>query len=437
MRKYRHIINLIFPLLLAGLVLTACGDSLSSSDLPAAAGYTSGKTDGTEESEESTEAVTEEKEEKTETVSENTTEEVKAEETKKTAGAFPDKAYADDIDDELSKYTCIKVRSTDKTSGDIVDTSIYKDKDAIVKVSTADHGSEGLIVSDYYVSDGKVVYMKQLKTDIYGIFSTLKEANLEDKEADYTKEVMGKAEEAVKNAKSAKADTLLYGYVGDEQGGVLKNVTVKLRNTDGKYTDQTVTDADGYFTLTVPQKEDTYFITYEYEGCVPTTLNDVHIVPGIPEYSLGRAFVAPAGEGVHETDVYLLNPNAKSPVELKDGEYAAVITSDDPNLKLKLVDLDKQGSETGTKIKFDPSKSKNGYALFVEDTGYIGKEDMAGNIGRTYSTVTIYDKDGIKAAYREPSGRLGTLWKVCTIANDGDTEISGIMYTDSNGWVEK
>ena len=57
-----------------------------------------------------------------------------------------------------------------------------------------------------------------------------------------------------------------------------------------------------------------------------------------------------------------------------------------------------------------------------------------GNIGRTYMTVTIYDKDGIVAAYREPSGRLGTLWKVCTIDNSGDIAISGIMYTDSKGW---
>ena len=351
---------------------------------------------------------------------------------------YPDKAYADDTDKKLEAsstgyYT--KTRTNDKKSGDIVDTAIFKDKGNIVKIIREDYGSEGRMVSEYYYNGDKTVYMRQHKTDIYGINSSVKEADLTDAEADYTKEVMAESDEALKEAAKDTGKTLLYGYAGDEQGGVLKNVTVKLRNVDGDYTDETTTDGDGYYTFSVPQKDDTYNLTYIYGDCIPSSLNDVHIIPGTPEYSLGRCFVAPEGQGIHETDVYLLNANKKSPVSLKDGEYAAVLTSDDGKMTMRMVNTDDQKYETGIQIKFDPSKSKKGYALFVEDEAYLSKDDMAGNIGRTYMTVTIYDKDGIVAAYREPSGRLGTLWKVCDIDEKGDIAISGIMFTDTKGWA--
>ena len=64
----------------------------------------------------------------------------------------------------------------------------------------------------------------------------------------------------------------------------------------------------------------------------------------------------------------------------------------------------------------------------------IGKDDMAGAMGRFYTRVTVYDKNGIKAAFIVPIGRLGTLWRVCDIDPDGDIAMSGIMYTDTKGW---
>ena len=83
---------------------------------------------------------------------------------------------------------------------------------------------------------------------------------------------------------------------------------------------------------------------------------------------------------------------------------------------------------------FDPADSKSGYVLFVEDGVNIGKDDMSGNMGKSSATVTIFDKDGIKAAYLAPVGRLGSLWRVCDIADTGDIAISGILYTDTKGW---
>ncbi|MBR1523963.1 MAG: hypothetical protein IJ641_05865, partial [Lachnospiraceae bacterium] len=184
----------------------------------------------------------------------------------------------------------------------------------------------------------------------------------------------------------------------------------------------------------LPQTDETYNLTYTYGSYLVSSLNDVHIVPGTPEYSLGRVYVAPEGHAVHDTDVYLLNANAKPPVKLKDGEYAVVLTSDVSDISMKLVNRDDQSYETGNQIKIDPSKSKAGYVLFVEDDANLSKDDMSGNMGRSNINVTIFDKDGIVAAYLMPVGRLGTIWRVCDINSAGDISVSGIMYTDASGW---
>lgn len=355
------------------------------------------------------------------------------------ASEYPDKKYADAEDEAIAGGAGVdlfRTRAADPESGDIVDMTVYRIGDDIVKVMTEDYGSDGRIVSEYYYDGDTVAYMKQHKTDLYGINSSYKEADLDDIEADYTKEVLAQAEKALSDAGNDKGMALLYGYVGDEQGGVLANVTVKIRDVAGTKKYETVTDGDGYYSFELPQKEETYNLTYIYGSYAVSSLNDVHIVPGTPEYSLGRVYVAPEGQGVHETDVYLLNANAKSPVSLKSGEYVAVITSDDPVMSLRVVGKDKQDSETGAQIKMDPSKNSEGCAVFVEDTVNISKDDMAGAMGRTYLRVTIYGEDGIVAAYPVPAGRLGTLWKVCDIDSEGNISISGMMYTDTKDWLK-
>ena len=105
------------------------------------------------------------------------------------------------------------------------------------------------------------------------------------------------------------------------------------------------------------------------------------------------------------------------------------------SMALSVVNKDDQSRETGA-VKFTPSKSKNGYGIFVEDVTNLVEDDMAGLMGRSYLIVTIYDKNGIVAAYPVPAGRLGTIWKVCDIDSNGDIAISGIMYTDSKGWFK-
>lgn len=425
MRKRIKTLRFVTAMILFTGIMTACGAPAAESPLPA----TENKEADAEKSEETSETS-----EKTIDAAEDTTGE-------DISGAakvsYPDESYADDIDDKLAASSAdnyVRSRATDSESGDIVDTSIFKTNNDVVKIITEDHGSEGRIVSEYYYYGDTVAFMKQYKTDIFGIFSSYTEADFSDTKADYTGEVLSWGDEALKEAKKDKGQTLLYGYVGDEQGGVLKNVTVKIRNVDGSYNDETSTDGDGYYTLYAPQKDDIYSLTYEYGDWAVSSLNDVHICPGIPEYSLGRVYVAPEGNAIHDTDVYLLNANAKPPVSLKNDEYAVVLSSDDPSMTVRLVNLDDQSDETGAQITFDHSKSSRGFALFVEDNSNLGKDDMAGTIGRTYMTITIFDRNGIKAAYREPSGRLGTLWKVCEITDAGDTEISGIMFTDSKGW---
>ncbi|MBQ9607493.1 MAG: carboxypeptidase regulatory-like domain-containing protein [Lachnospiraceae bacterium] len=413
MKKYRAAI-----IIAAAITLAACGTETTEADLPKV-------------SEETSEVKSEEPS-KTEAASEK-----KQSDKADTATIYPDRDYAEDIDEKLAASSAdnyVRTRGSDSGSGDIVDTSIFKIKGDIVRIITEDYGSDGLITSEYYYNNGNVAFMKQHKTDIYGINSTYTEADLSDIEADYTTGVLEQADNTLTESKKNTGKALLYGYAGDEQGGVLANVNVKLRNLAGDVNMETVTDGDGYYTFELPQTDETYNLTYTYGSYLVSSLNDVHIVPGTPEYSLGRVYVAPEGHAVHDTDVYLLNANTKPPVKLKDGEYAVVLTSDVPDISMKLVSRDDQSYETGNQIKIDPSKSKAGYVLFVEDDANLSKDDMSGNMGRSNINVTIFDKDGIVAAYLMPVGRLGTIWRVCDINSAGDISVSGIMYTDASGW---
>ena len=354
---------------------------------------------------------------------------------KDTPSTYPDERYAEETDKALASTDYTRTRAADKGSGDIVDTSVYKDADGnIVKVVTDDYGSDGLISTEYYYDGDTAVYIKQSKTDVYGTGSSYTDVDLSDPEADYTADLIKRAGEVLNTAKKDSGKVLLYGYVGDEQGGIVKNATVKLRNVSGDFNAEEITNGDGYYTFELPQQDDTYNLTYIYGDNLVSSLNDVHIIPGTPEYSLGRVYVAPAGAGIHDTDTYLLNPNVKAPVDLKEGEYAAVITAEAPDITIKLISKDDNNSKTGNVIVFDPSDSKSGYVLFVEDGTNIGKDDMSGNMGKSSAIVTILDKDGIKAAYLAPVGRLGTLWRVCDIDSSGDMAVSGILYTDTKGW---
>ncbi|MCR5746556.1 MAG: carboxypeptidase-like regulatory domain-containing protein [Lachnospiraceae bacterium] len=421
----------------AAIAITACSE-VKENALPEAAATTENVSqDETESEEKQTEESTEDIKSGSAKTDEQTSEAVSGN-GEKISVKYPDTDLAKKTDEAISAskdITYTRTRATDKKSGDVVDTSIYKDKKGnIIKVITEDHGSDGLICTEYYFNSDQVVYIKQSKSDIYGTGASYTEADMTDPEAKYTKGYIEAADTILKSAKADKGKVTLYGYVGDEQGGITKNATVSLRNVAGDVTAETTTNGDGYYTFELPQTEDTYNLSYTYGDNLVSTLNDVHIIPGTPEYSLGKVYVAPAGYAVHDTDTYLLNANLKSPVSLKDGEYAVVLTSEDTAMTMKLVNTEDQSNKSGNQITFDPAKSKSGYRLFVEDGGNIGKDDMSGNMGKTNVTVTIYDKNGIKAAYREPVGRLGTLWSVCDVNNAGDIAISGIMYTDTKGW---
>ncbi|MBO6147022.1 MAG: hypothetical protein J6O70_05550, partial [Lachnospiraceae bacterium] len=65
---------------------------------------------------------------------------------KDTPSTYPDEKYAEETDKALASTDYTRTRAADKGSGDIVDTSVYKDADGnIVKVVTDDYGSDGLI----------------------------------------------------------------------------------------------------------------------------------------------------------------------------------------------------------------------------------------------------------------------------------------------------
>lgn len=408
----------------SALMMSACGDKATEIPLP--------KTVSGEETVSESEVKEQQKdnaEEKKDVPDDSTSEDAAD-----SRSVYPDSDYAESIDDRLDELTYTRTRGADDKSGDTVDTSIYKDGSKIVKIMQEDHGSDGRIVGEYYYNGDDVAYMSQYRTDVYGIRSEYKVADVSDPEDNYTKALMDTAKKALKDAASDDGRVLLYGYVGDEQGGMIKNVTVNLRNVAGTFNDETTTDGDGYYTFRLPQTEDTYNMTYTYGPDAVSSLNDVHVVPGTPEYSLGKVYVAPVGKGIHDTDTYLLNANAKSPVELKDGEYAVELRTEASGMVLRLVDTDDQSSQMSPVMTFDPSKSETGYVLFVEDGSKLGIDDMSDNMGRSYVNVTIFDKDGIVAAYLVPAGRMGSLWRVCDIDPEGEIAISGLMYTDTKGW---
>ncbi len=415
------LLYLFITLMMIGLILTACGGN--DKETPA------GK--GTEAMSEEAAMTPPKEDDKSDPDNNTKAETADAVASDKTV-RYPDSDYAKSIDSAISGYTYFKTRSNDKESGDLIDLSVYKDSVGnVVKLINEDYGSDGRMVTEYYFSNGEVVYIKQYKTDIYGANDEFTEGTVSEELSDYLKE---EGKKLLSSASGANGTALLYGYVGDEQGGITADVKVDLRNVAGTVNMTTTTNDDGFYTVEVPQTEDTYNLTYTYGENMVSSLNDVHIVPGTSEYSLGKVYTAPAGHAIHDTDVYLMNASLKPLEKLDDDEYMALLTSEYTTMTLKLVDKEDHERETGNQIKFEYDDSKNGYALYAEDTANIGKDDMNGNIGTSNANVVIFDKNGIVAAFVAPAGRLGSLWKICDIDEKGNISMSGILYTDTKGW---
>ena len=209
MRKFR----LILIITMVSVVLAACGTGINEQALPAAEEKasetltepdTGSETDVSDDSEAGKEV----------SAPDISKEDVKSE--------YPDEAYAEKINKTIltpSAFELAKTRGTDPESGDITDTSVYKIKGSIVKLVTDEYGSDGEIVTEYYYDNDNIALMKQHKTDIYGLNTSYEEADLTDIEADYTREMLKQGEKALTEAKENRGDVLLYGYVGDEQGG--------------------------------------------------------------------------------------------------------------------------------------------------------------------------------------------------------------------------
>lgn len=333
-------------------------------------------------------------------------------------------------DDRLTR-----TRITRKDDGGIMDVDVYRSKTtySIDKIVTTEYGSSGRMVSGWYFKDQNVIYEYQYTDDLYGTEQHKKEVSLDTETASSLMDYGYITYDAMKQVPGYAR---VYGYVGDEYGGILKNVSVTIKSAANSYVAQTETNGDGLYEFYVPINEaDYYNISFTYGDFVPDSLDDLNITPGTTEYSCGEMYMASKGQNKHETDIYLMNINKKAPDSLKDGEYEAVLTYDNAKAQLKPYSMNlssgKTSSDDTVKIKVS---GKDDFKYYVTDSKNGKANNMAYDMSKCDATVTVYDSKGIAASYLAPAAHAGVVWEVFAIRNGKIIPVNN-YYTDTSSGI--
>ncbi len=377
-----------------------------------------------------------------------------------------------EIDKKTDKDTFRKVRFTraDK-AGSTIDISAFTDPSTLMidKIVTCEYCANAREMSEYYFEDGRLVYVYAYKDALYG--TEYKDGSLPGKKCTFKDNVMTGCvidDEDVGNKKvTYEADQYdgmdeftrssydelehemlkkayitynyiskvpgfarLYGYVGDEFGGVLSNVHMKISSKAHEYEREFVTNGDGFFEMIVPiNQEDDYGIVCEYGDYVPSTVDDIRIVPGTLDYPIGVIYMAPAGQGVHDANTYLLNANYSSPKKLSEGEYCVTFSYADEKADLCCVgmDLKKKKRDQDKMMVIKPDKEGQFKYFVVDRRGIDSGNPMTYELSSSEAVVKVYDKDGLVASYQAPVGNAGTVWEVFEVRNGRILPLNNLM----------
>ena len=341
-------------------------------------------------------------------------------------------------------------------NGSTIDVCVFTDPESLIidRIITEEFCADGREVTDYYFSEGKLCYVYRFLNDAYATayvdeslpgkkccFAGEKMTGciIDDRDVDYKmvaytagdykkmdefsraqydeleKELLGRAYITYETVRSVPGFATISGYVGDEFGGYLSNVKLTISSKANEYELDFYTNGDGYFETKVPiNTADHYGVTCEYGDYTVSTVDDINIVPGTVDYSLGVIYMAEPGKGVHEANTYLLNANYTSPLPINDGEYCIVFDWEDKNADLKPFLLDQKSGA----LKTDPmmvvrAAEGDQYKFYVTDQrGGRSGNPMTYEMSTSRAVVKVYDSHGLTASYQVPAGVAGTVWEV-------------------------
>ena len=346
----------------------------------------------------------------------------------------PSDEYQDIEDSLASDDRLTRTRVTRKDNGSTMDVDVYRNIStyAIDKIVTTEYGDSRRLVSGWYFRNRNVIYEYQFYDDLYGSGQNKEETSL-DTEAEAALMYYGYI--TYDAIRQVPGYAKVYGYVGDEFGGILKNVHVTIRSAANSYEEKTETDGDGYYEFYVPVNEaDWYNISFTYGDFTPDSLNDINITPGTIEYSCGEMYMAAKGQNVHDTDIYLMNINKKATNSLKDDEYEVVLSYDSSKASLKPYSLDLSNAKTSSnavmKIK---AGSSDDFKYYVTDSKNTGTNNMAYDMSKCDAVVTVYSNDGIVASFLAPAAHAGVVWEVFEISGGKIIPINNCYSDTSSG----
>lgn len=330
-----------------------------------------------------------------------------------------------------------KLRASRLDNGATIDIEVYRNTGTSVidKIVSTEYGSAGRIVAGWYFNKGNIIYEYEFSDDLYGTLQNKQIISLDDSAE---QSLMDQGYNTYDTVKCIPGYAKIYGYTADEYGGMLKSVYVTAKSAANNYELQVESNADGYYEFYLPVNEaDWYNLTFTYGDFVPESLNDINICPGTTEYSCGTMYLAAKGENKHDTDIYLMNINKKSPDALADGEYEIVLSYDSSKAALKpyAMDLSSGKSENSDTVKINAGSGSD-YKYYVTDSRNILSDAYSYNMGSSDASVTVYDKNGIVASYLAPAGHAGIIWEVFEIHSGKIIPVNNYYYVNGNSYFE-
>ncbi len=334
-----------------------------------------------------------------------------------------------EIDEALDSYRLTRVAASARDSGAPLTVDLYRDNkyNIINKIVLTEYGSDGRIITGWYFKDRDIIYEYRIGTDLYGAGQAEKDYPLNEKRET---ELLNEGYLIYDTLKQVPGYARIYGYAGDEYGGTLANVYATIRSEAHAYEEQIQTNGDGYYEFYVPvNTEDYYNITFTYGDWQNGSINDISIVPGTTEYSCGEIFLAPPGQNVHDTDMYLMNINKKPSADLKEGEYEVVLEYNAFKASLKPLGLNREDGtlKTGFSLVINADEAEN-YKYYVIDSRNARTNNMSYDMSTCEAHVTVYDRNGIVASYLAPAAHAGVAWEVFEIREGRILPINNYFY---------
>lgn len=359
--------------------------------------------------------------------------------------------------DELRQ---IRMLRTDR-DGSTIDFTVYTDPSTryIDKITSCEFCATGREMTQYYFKKGELIYAYRYQEDVYG--STYEDGNLPGKKCYFEDNAMvscylNDKDVDFKNVSYQKADfkkmdefnktqyerleeelinqgymtyekvanipgtALISGYVGDEFGGVLSNVKITVTSKANKFSQELLTNGDGYFEARIPvNTDDCYGIVCKYGDYPDSTVDDIYIRKGTTTYSLGVIYMSEEGIVGHDRNTYLLNANYKTPVKIGKGEYCVTLSYDVSKADLKpfAMNVKTQKSSTDLVSVIKPGKDDL-YRYYVTDQrgGHSGNP-MTYEMSTSQATVHVYDESKLVACFCVPVNHAGVVWEVFSIQN--------------------